>query len=793
MNVRHSDTDIELNPITLSFSGASADIEAQFLQHYFVKSLQQMRLSLLLGAGLYALFGVLDATLVSALKYEFWLIRSAVIAPMLATVGLSYGYKGFHAIMQPCLAVLILVSGMGIILMIVIAPQPVTDVYYAGLILVIFMGYTFIKARFLWAFIGCWVLVLLYQIAAVGFTRTPVPVLINNNFFFISANIIGMFAAYSIERMERRDFFLATLLREEKENVQKVNAELEERVRQRTDEIAQANRELIREIEERKKTEDELRLIRTAIEQASESVVITNANGSIQYVNPAFERISGYSRTEVNGMALDRLSSGQRNPVRFSEIQQQLASGETWAGRLTNQNKSGCLFEVEATIAPVRDETGRITHNVSVQRDMTQESELKRQLRQAQKMEAIGSLAGGIAHDFNNILVPIIGHSEIALLEAPVGSHIRKSLREILKAAARAKDLVGQILAFSRQSEIEFRPLRINIVVREAVRLLRASIPPSVDIVNRVSKDCGPVMGDPSQIHQVILNLATNAYHAMAETGGTMTVSLSEVVFDDSPSESGHRMPKGRYVRLSVEDTGCGFEKTMIDKIFDPYFTTKPQGEGTGLGLSVVHGIVTSHAGRIFADSTPGKGSRFTVYLPRVESPPRTSAGEERPGPVGGSEHILVVDDEEAITGMFKKMLRRLGYGVTTCEDGEEARDLLLSNPNGFDLLITDYAMPRMNGIELAQAIRKIRPDMPILLCTGVSETLSLPDMAPFGIADILLKPVFSSELDAKIRTVLRMQPSSARFDDPRHAPGTERPPYQGKDGTSPSTENDSH
>lgn len=766
MIVRRSDTDIELNPITLSFSGANANLEAGFLHHYFTKSLRQMRLSVLLGAGLYALFGILDAIIVPEFTYEFWLIRAAAIISMLTTVALSYGYKKFHAIMQHCLTVLILISGMGIILMIVIAPQPVNDVYYAGLILVIFMGYTFIKARFLWALVGCWVLVFLYQIAALGFTRTPVAVLINNNFFFISANIIGMFAAYSIERMERRDFFLATLLREEKENVQKINAGLEERVQQRTDEIAQANRELLREIEERKKTERELRLIRTAIEQASESVVITNASGLIQYVNPAFERISGYSRKEANGMALDRLNSGQRSPVRFSEIQQQLASGETWAGRLANRDKFGCPFEVEATIAPIRDETGRITHNVSVQRDMTQESELRRQLRQAQKMEAIGSLAGGIAHDFNNILVPIIGHAEIALLEAPEGSHIRNSLREILKAAARAKDLVGQILAFSRQSEIEFRPLKINIVVREAVRLLRASIPPSIDIVNRVSKNCGPVMGDPSQIHQVILNLATNAYHAMAETGGTMTVSLSEVVLDDSPSGSGPQMPKGRYVRLSVEDTGCGFDKTMIDKIFDPYFTTKPQGEGTGLGLSVVHGIVTSHAGRIFADSTPGQGSRFTVYLPRVDSLSPSSTIGNRPRPVGGSEHILVVDDEEAITGMFKKMLKRLGYDVTTCESGEEARDLLRSNPKGFDLVITDYAMPRMSGIELAEALREIRPDMPILLCTGVSETLSLSDMEPFGIADILLKPVFSNELDAKIRTVLPTQPSTKNDPD---------------------------
>lgn len=766
MTFRRSDAEMDLNPITLAFAGRSAFLETDFLRHYFSKSTPQMRLSILLGIIIYAAFGILDAVLVPSLKYQFWLIRGVVIAAMAGTVAWSYRHRQFQRLMQPCLAALILICGVGIIIMIVTAPSPVTDVYYAGLILVIFIGYTFVKARFLWAFAACWALVLLYQVAAISFTHTPLPVLINNNFFFVGANVIGMFAAYSIERMERRDFYLAALLQEEKENVQKMNTELEDRVRRRTDEIARTNRELMREIEERKRTEGDFRLIQTAVEQASESVLITNAEGQIQYANPAFERISGYSRKEVHGTKVDRLNSGRYEEAYFFDIQQQLASGETWAGRLVSRNKDGGLFEVEATIAPIRDENGRITHYVSVQRDMTQESELKRQLRQAQKMEAIGSLAGGIAHDFNNILVPIIGHAEIALLEAGDDGQIRKSLREILKAAARAKDLVGQILAFSRQSEIEFRPLKIHIVVREAVRLLRASIPPSVNIVKRISSDCGPVMGDPSQIHQVVMNLATNAYHAIGDAGGTMTISLSQVEFDEHPTAAGHQMPPGVYIAISVEDDGCGIDKTLVDKIFDPYYTTKAQGEGTGLGLSVVHGIVTSHAGRIFVNSDPEQGSRFTVYLPRVEQNLREASPEAVPAITGGSEHILVVDDEDAITGMFKKMLDRLGYGVTTCTSAADAVDVLQADPTQFDLVITDYAMPQMNGLELASAVKAARADIPILLCTGISETLTLEDLAPYGISDILLKPVFSNELDAKIRRMLKSQPEPSSAED---------------------------
>ncbi len=752
---------MRLNGLTLAYCDASAHLEEDFLRHYFDKSLPQMRVSILLGAGLYSLFGILDAVLVPMQKYLFWFIRFAVIAPMIATVVASYRYDRFAVIMQYCLSALILVSGLGIVLMIVIAPSPVTDVYYAGLILVIFMGYTFIKARFIWALISCWALVLIYQFAAVAFTHTPIPVLINNNFFFIGANIIGMFAAYSIEKMERRDFYLAVLLQEEKNTVQKMNAELEERVRERTVEIARANRDLLREIEERKKTESDLQLILTAIEQASEAVVISDASGIVEYVNPAFERLSGYRREDVYGTSLGQIGSEQQDAAYRADIQRRLAAGDTWAGRLVTRKKNGGFFDAEVSIAPIRDKDGRITHHVSVQRDMTQESELRRQLRQAQKMEAIGSLAGGIAHDFNNILVPIIGHAEIAQLETPEENQIHRSLREILRAATRAKDLVGQILAFSRQSEIEFRPLKIHIVVREAIRLLRASIPPSVEIVQKIAKDCGPVMGDPSQIHQVVMNLATNAYHAMAETGGTMTVSLSEVGIDAKNPKGPHPMPMGRYACLSVEDTGSGIDKAMIGKIFDPYFTTKPQGEGTGLGLSVVHGIVTSHKGKIFVNSQPGEGSCFTIYLPLVQPPLSRVRKSTPPKITGGTEHIVVVDDEEAITGMFKNMLSRLGYAVTVCNSGHEMLRQIEADPERFDLVITDYAMPQMNGIELAEALQRIRPRLPILLCTGVSENLSLEDFTPFGIVDILLKPVFSNELDAKIRNILASKTSA--------------------------------
>ena len=394
--------------------------------------------------------------------------------------------------------------------------------------------------------------------------------------------------------------------------------------------------------------------------------------------------------------------------------------------------------------------------NIMLENKISEKMKLETQLRQAQKMEAIGTLAGGIAHDFNNILFPVIGYAEMSLMnDMPEDSDVRRYLNEIIKGATRAKDLVQQILTFSRQQEQELKPLKVQFVIKEALKLLRSSIPTIIEIHQNIEKDCGLVMADYTQIHQVVMNLCTNAYHAMEEKGGILEVNLIKIELgvNDIPDKTD--LKPGWYVRLSVSDTGCGVKNEIAERIFDPYFTTKEKGKGTGLGLSVVHGIVKGYGGEIKVHSEPGKGSIFEVYLPLVD----TGKKEEEiliPKEIqGGSERILLIDDEEVIVTLSKQMLERLGYHVTAHTNSLEALETFQANPNKFDIVITDMTMPNMTGDRLAQELLNIRSDISIILCTGFSEKISKEKADALGIRALLLKPVAMRNLANTIRQVL--------------------------------------
>ena len=328
----------------------------------------------------------------------------------------------------------------------------------------------------------------------------------------------------------------------------------------------------------------------------------------------------------------------------------------------------------------------------------------ERQLQQVLKIQAIGTLAGGIAHDFNNILFPIVGYTELTMDEVTEDSVAHKNLEEILKAANRAKDLVQQILTFSRQSGQERKPVKVHSVMKEALKLLRASIPASIEINSNIDENCHPVMGDATQIHQVIMNLCTNAYQAMQDRGGTLEVSLSEldVGYEETIEKIG--MQPGRHLQLMVVDEGCGMDAAVLSRIFEPYYTTKEQGKGTGLGLSVIHGIVKNHRGDITVSSTPGKGTTFKIYLPVIEDADAAAEFEPSNGAARGNERILLIDDEEQIVSMEQQMLENLGYEVTARTDSNEALKEFSEKPQNFDLVITDMTMPHMTGDELAQA-----------------------------------------------------------------------------------------
>ena len=416
----------------------------------------------------------------------------------------------------------------------------------------------------------------------------------------------------------------------------------------------------------------------------------------------------------------------------------------------------------DVIITPVFDKDDKIEKFIAVSRDITekrQEEEARRhletQLQQAQKMEAIGTLAGGIAHDFNNILSIIIGYSELALMEAPEDGKVSHDVQEVLKAGGRAKDLVKQILTFARQSDTEVKPIQVKYILKEAIKMLKASVPSSIEIRETIESDA-MILADPTQVYQVIMNLCTNATHAIEDEVGVMKVQLKEVSLDSRFTELHPNILPGSYLQLRVEDTGCGMNPDVLEKIFDPYFTTKGVGEGTGLGLSVIKGIVDGCKGGITVMSEIGKGSTFDVYFPIIETKSEKLAlkSEKEEAPTG-DEVILLIDDEPSIVRLYETMLTALGYRATSRTSPIEALELFKSDPGRFDLVITDMTMPQMTGDLLAIEMKKIRPDIPVILSTGYSKRISDEIASAIGINSFLMKPVVKLEMARMVRKVL--------------------------------------
>lgn len=398
---------------------------------------------------------------------------------------------------------------------------------------------------------------------------------------------------------------------------------------------------------------------------------------------------------------------------------------------------------------------------------------LERLVQQTQRLESIGNLAGGVAHDFNNILFPIVGMAELLLEDLPAGSIEHENAFEILKAGKRGRDLVRQILAFSRQSEQEMMPVRVQQVLKEVIRLVRSTIPADIEISHDIQADCGLVMADPTQLHQVAMNLVTNAYHAVEPTGGKITVRLKEKVLSrDDPAIKSTSLRPGRYARLSVADTGCGIDPRVKDKIFEPYYTTKAPGKGTGLGLSVVYGIIKELGGDIRVASEVGKGATFEVFFPLIQKTERTSLPETAENLAGGSESVLLVDDDDSVARLERQMLERLGYQVASRLSSLDALDAFKADPGKYDLVITDMNMPNMTGDQLASALIAVRPDIPVIICTGFSERIDKERAAAAGNAGFLMKPIVKSELAQMVRRML----DQAR--DKRYGPCNDKTGY---------------
>ncbi len=570
--------------------------------------------------------------------------------------------------------------------------------------------------------------------------------------------------------------------RKKNEELEKLKQALEDRVLQRTDELRTLNQALKDESVRHKQTIQSLRASEERFRQMAESIkevfwLVDAREASLQYISPAFEEIWGHPVArayEDNKLCIESLHPEDRERIaRF--FTPHYVSKEPDVCEFRVIKPDGSMAWVRNRMFPVCDEKEQVIKWVGIAEDITRQKlaeedrlRLEQQVQRAQKLESLGVLAGGIAHDFNNILMALMCYTDMALKKLTPEDPIHGYMKKNIKAIHRASDLVKQILQFSRRSDQKRKPLQVGLIVKEALSLLSSTLPSFIDIQHVFKDGQSKIMADPSQIHQVIMNLCTNAAHAMHEHGGTLTVRLEEVELsaaDLVPDLQG--LEPGSYVRLQVSDTGPGIDPGCMSRIFDPFFTTKRVGEGTGLGLSVVHGIVKDLNGEVLVESRVGDGANFIVFLPRLD---REIEEDPAPAPVciipRDSGNILFIDDEQNLVDIGRHMLESLGFVAVATTSSIEALSLFSEDPMRFDMVITDQTMPRLTGIELARKCLVLRPDLPIILCTGYSEQVTSEDAKKAGIARFLMKPIsianiaeaihhlFSREVNASIGTI---------------------------------------
>ncbi|MEW6052076.1 MAG: PAS domain S-box protein [Candidatus Zixiibacteriota bacterium] len=515
----------------------------------------------------------------------------------------------------------------------------------------------------------------------------------------------------------------------------------------------------VRDITARRQAEEQIKKLAAAVAQTAEAVVITDPSGSIEYVNPAFERMTQYRAGEVRGKNPRILRSGKQDAAFYEEMWRMLSEGKIWHGRLVNLRKDGSSYTEDMTISPVLDHHGNCTNFVAVKRDVSHEVALEQMLAQSQKMEAVGRLAGGVAHDFNNLLTVIAGYSDILVRKLQADERLQGDAVEIKKAADRATALTRQLLAFSRRQVGQRQTINLNTLITDMNKMLKRLIGENIEMDLRIEADQAVVLADPGQIEQVVMNLVVNARDAMPE-GGRLRLATTNQTLSEERTIGRFVLRAGSYVTLQVSDNGAGMNEETLTHIFEPFFTTKQVGQGTGLGLATIYGIVKQMEGGIEVTSEPGLGTTFTIFLPRSDKPGEpVSVDNSKPAAAKG-ETILLVEDEEIVRSLVSKMLKDLDYQVVTCESPEIALEYAFDLTRGIDLLLSDVIMPKLDGRQLAEQFRAIRPQTKILFMSGYQDTiLSEEFLAAIG-AGIITKPFSRDTVARKIRETLDAQPA---------------------------------
>ena len=660
--------EMNINPFTLSFPN---DIEPIFRHEYFKTSLSLVRISLIAGIVLYSLFGILDAELVPEMRNSIWLVRFALVVPCLLSVIIYSYYPGFEKAFQPLVSLVMMVAGLGINIMMAMIPSEIGHSYYAGLILVFIWGYSFTRVRFVWATSAGWLIVISYEIIAIYIKSTPHQVLLSNNFFFISANAIGMCVCYAIEYYARSNFFITYLLDKERDKIKSANLRLEQIVDRRTDELVKY-KDLLEK--EQKKIKAVNRKLEDMVEKRTSQLVEAN--------------------TELK--------------KEFEERQ-----------KLEEKRR-----------------------------------QLEMHLQRAEKLEAIGTLAGGVAHDFNNLLMGIQGSISVAGAKMGNNHKARPNLKDAEDYIGKSAKLAEQLLGFARCGKYELSTIDYNDLMGKTVELFSRTNK-GITVTADLADELILTEVDQSQIEQVLLNLLVNAGHAMPN-GGTIYVETRIRELEGKILATNNLEP-GTYVKTSVTDTGIGMDRATIEKVFDPFFTTKQRGRGTGLGLASAYGIVKNHGGFFEVTSEIGKGSTFDFYLPVTDKQTETSQTSQEQV-LYGSEHILLVDDEDMILSEVSKMLETLGYHVSTANGGKEALELFKGREKMVDLVILDLIMPDLNGEQTFDMLRVINPRVKVLLASGYSINETARRILERGGEGFIKKPFDLMRLSHKVREVLDRQ-----------------------------------